>query len=787
MTHKNNFDNKTKESIYPDFDKNLPIIGIDLGTNYSCVGVWKDGKVNIIPNDMGQYKNPLYISFTDTDILFGDTAKNQISRNPKNTIFDIAKLIGKKYEDPEIKENIKYWPFEIIKDPNSDYFKIKVTYKQQEKNYTPTEILTLFLEKIKKNASDFLGQEIKNVIITIPVIPLYRPYIKSLKEACTASGLNALSFLNNTLAAAYAYGFNTINEKNERYVLIFDLGSSNLEISLNYMEDGYIEVKRRVGYSCLGGKEFDKRLVEYCKEKFKRKTGIDIGANEKALRRLFTYCEKAKKTLSTTNQATIEIDCLMEGQDLILDITRNKFEDICYDLFKKYLPCIEKLLKDADVNKNKINEIILVGGSSRIPKINKIIQDFFNGKIINKSLNPDECMAIGAVIKGEYIKNNEIIKDFIFLDKTNYSFGIETIEGTFTTIISRGMTIPIKKTMLFTNNNDNENKFLVKIFEGEKLLTKDNHLIGKIMFPISPMSSGQQQIEITLDLKLNLDLYITIFDRLAGKNYKIEICHDCQNIIEFGLNDKQENDRIGTLTLSIENKHSRINMNNMNYQNMGGNMNNMNYQNMGGNMNNMNYQNMGFNMNNMNYPNMGCSMNNMNYPNMGVNMNYQNMGGNMNNMNYQNMGGNMNNMNYQNVGGNKIYEDYSNLKNENENYKDRINQLEEEGKNKDKRILELEKELKDFKSYFLSEGEELISLSCISSDQTINDFKVIGKSSDKFTIIENKIFDLYPSFQDTNNYFLVNGKKINKYKTLKENDIKNNDTLFLYVDYDEDD
>ena len=399
-------------------------------------------------------------------------------------------------------------------------------------------------------------------------------------------------------------------------------------------------------------------------------------------------------------------------------------------------------------------------------------------------------MAIGTVIKGEYIKNNEIIKDFIFLDKTNYSFGIETIGGNFTTIISRGMTIPSKKTMHFTTYNDNENKILVKIFEGEKLLTKDNHLIGKIMFPISPMSSGQQQIEITLDLKLNLDLYITIFDRLAGKNYKIEICHDCQNIIEFGLNDKQENDRIGTLTLSTENMHSRINMNNMNYQNIGGNMNNMNYQNMGGNMNNMNYQNMGGNMNNMNYPNMGCSMNNMNYPNMGGNMNnmnYQNMGGNMNNMNYPNMGGNMNNMNYQNMGGNKMYEDYSNLKKENENYKDRINQLEEEGKNKDKRILELEKELKDFKSYFLSEGEELISLSCISSDQTINDFKVIGKSSDKFTIIENKIFDLYPSFQDTNNYFLVNGKKINKYKTLKENKIKNNDTLFLYVDYDEDD
>ena len=397
----------------------------------------------------------------------------------------------------------------------------------------------------------------------------------------------------------------------------------------------------------------------------------------------------------------------MEGQDLILDITRNKFEDVCYDLFKKYLPCIEKLLKDADVNKIKINEIILVGGSSRIPKINKIIQDFFNGKIINKSLNPDECMAIGAVIKGEYIKNNEIIKDFIFLDKTNYSFGIETIEGTFTTIISRGMTIPSKKTMLFTNNNDNENKFLVKIFEGEKLLTKDNHLIGKIMFPISPMSSGQQQIEITLDLKLNLDLYITIFDRLAGKNYKIEICHDCQNIIEFGLNDKQENDRIGTLTLSIENKHSRINMNNMNYQNMGGNMNNMNYQNMGVNMNNM-----------------------------------------------------------------KSNEDYLILKN-------RINQLEIESKNKDERIVKLEEEVKKIKSYFLSEGEELISLVFNSNDQTLKDFKIIAKNSDKFNIIENIICEKYPIFKETFNYFIANGKKICKYHTLKENNIKNNDVIIL--------
>ena len=285
-------------------------------------------------------------------------------------------------------------------------------------------------------------------------------------------------------------------------------------------------------------------------------------------------------------------------------------------------------------------------------------------------------MAIGAVIKGEYIKNNDIIKDLIFLDKTNYSFGIETNGGVFTTIISRGTTIPSKKTMLFTNSYDNEDIIFVQIFEGEKILTKDNHLIGKIIHPISPMPNGQQQIEITLEIKMNLDLYITIYDRLTGKNTKVTIYHDSQKVIEIGVNDKQGNIKIGTLNLATENKYSRSNLNNMN---------------------------------------------------------------NMNNMNYANMGGNMNNMNYQNMEGNKKNDDNSILKKENENYKDRINQLETEGKNKDKRILELEKELKDFKSYFLSEGEELISLSCISSDQTIKDFKVIGKSSDKFTIIENKI------------------------------------------------
>ena len=440
MANKDIFDDKKQ----PDSDKSLPIIGIDLGTAYSCMGVWKDGKVNIIPNEIGQNKDPLYIAFTDTDILFGDTAKNQIYKNPKNTIFDITKLIGKNFYDYDIKENIKYWPFEIIKDPNSDNLLIKVTYKKQEKKYTPIEILTMLLEKMKKRASDFLGQEIKDVIITFPVIPLYRPYISAIKKACRACGLNPLKFLNNTKAAVYAYTFNITDKKKERNVLIIDIGSHNLEISLSNIEDNLIEIISRIGNSSLGGEELDKRLVEYCIEEFQKKTGIDIRANEKALWRLFKYCEKAKRILSTTNQTTIEIESLMEGKDLIIDITRTKFEDLCINLFKKLMADIEKVLKDAKKSKSEVNEIILVGGSSRIPKIKEMIQSFFGEEIAIKKINPDEYNAIGSVILGDKNKH-KITEDIICFDVTNFSLGIETIGGVFHTIIPRNSQIPQKK------------------------------------------------------------------------------------------------------------------------------------------------------------------------------------------------------------------------------------------------------------------------------------------------------------------------------------------------------
>ena len=590
----------------------------------------------------------------------------------------------------------------------------------------------------------------------------YRPYIYALKKACTASGLNIINILNNTSAAAYAYSYNTISGKsnNERYFLIFDLGRDNLEISLNNIKDSDIEVKSRYGNSGLGGIEFDKKLVEYCIEEFRKKTGIDIRTNEKALRRLFIHCEEAKINLSSYNETTIEIDYFLEEQGLYINITRNKFEELCFDLFKKYIPIIENVLKDAKVRKDNISEIILVGGSSRIPKINQIIQNFFNGKVVSKRLNLDECNAFGGVIKGEFMKKNN---NFLLLDITNISLGVEINDGLFNIIIPRGSITLIQKSQIFTTNIDNQNEILIKIFEGEKQLAKDNNLIGKIIFPIIPMARGQQEIEITFKLDMNLNLTVTVLEKSTGKNIQINIYNDSLDVIEFTNNDNQKYNNfrkiVGGLAIPFQA--------NMNYQNMGGNMNNMNFQNMGGNMNNMNFQNMGGNMNNMNYQNMGGNMNNMNF---------QNMGGNMNNMNSQNMGGNMNNMNYQNMGVNmnnmKSNEDYLILKN-------RINQLEIESKNKDERIVKLEEEVKKIKSYFLSEGEELISLVFNSNDQTLKDFKIIAKNSDKFNIIENIICEKYPIFKETFNYFIANGKKISKYHTLKENSIKNNDVIIL--------
>jgi len=523
-------------------------IGIDLGTTYCCVGVYRNGKVDIIPNEHGNRTTPSIVSFTKYDRLIGESAKNQMIRNYENTVFDSKRLIGRNYDDPEIQKDMKLWPFKVIKDTKSNKPLIQVNYKGEKKTFYPEEISSLLLWKMKYISKDYLGKEVNNAVITVPAY-FNDSQRQATINAAKIAGLNVLRIINEPTAAAIAYGLDNENNKG-RYILVFDLGGGTCDVSILYL-DGYIfEVKSTAGNNHLGGQDFDNRLLEYCIKEFKNETGIDISKNLRAIRILKIYCEKAKVNLSVSCETTIDIDNLAEGEDFSITITRPEFEGLCKDYFNKCFKIVERALNDSQLSKNEIDDIILTSGSSRIPKIQEMLKNYF-GKELNKSIDPDETVAFGAAFHAAIINNDDDdgLERLALLDVIPLSLGIELVNGKMDFIIKRNTTIPIKYTQRYKTTKDNQNKIKLRVYQGERLIANKNKFLGECIIENIPKKlKGKVKIDVTFEVDINCIIHATakLIDSNQNNNINIQMInnlseYEIEKLIEEGKKMK-END-----------------------------------------------------------------------------------------------------------------------------------------------------------------------------------------------------------------------------------------------------